>query len=273
MVKDRIKATPLYPGLKAMRRLVRRLTGRRHPLQDIRPAPRADLIRLGTAYGGWWIRDDPSLQGTVVLSAGLGEDASFDIDIARRYGATILMVDPTPRAVAHFQAIGERIGRAAEAGYRPGGNQPVAAYDLTGIAPDRLILDPRALWREDGTVRFHPPRDPRNVSHSIRQRDRTAGPALDVPCCCVPTLLADHALDPARIGLVKLDIEGAEIEVVIAMLEAGLRPPQICVEYDDLLEGRRKAHDRVDRAHAALGGAGYACVHGDGGSGYLYLRA
>lgn len=67
------------------------------------------LRRLGTEYGGWWFVRTPSLRGGSVISAGAGEDISFDVGLAREHGATVTVVDPTPRAVVHVAAALERV--------------------------------------------------------------------------------------------------------------------------------------------------------------------
>ena len=38
-----------------------------------------------------------NLSQPIIISCGLGEDASFDIDMINRFGAKILCIDPTPR--------------------------------------------------------------------------------------------------------------------------------------------------------------------------------
>ena len=43
------------------------------------------VIKLGTEYGGWFFIDDKDLYGTTIISAGLGEDASFDIELINKY--------------------------------------------------------------------------------------------------------------------------------------------------------------------------------------------
>src|SRR5262245_23923222 len=98
------------------------------------------LVRLGTGYGGWWFVDEPGLQGAVIVSCGLGEDGSFDVEFAARYGATVLMVDPTPRAISHFAGILSRLGRSAEEGYTSSGAQSLRAYNLSRIRPGQLQL-------------------------------------------------------------------------------------------------------------------------------------
>ena len=74
----------------------------------------ASLRRLGTTYGGWTFVDSPGLFGSTAIFCGLGEDASFEVAFSRAYGATVVAVDPTPRAIAHFRAIEERFGMPAE---------------------------------------------------------------------------------------------------------------------------------------------------------------
>ena len=39
-----------------------------------------------------------------------GEDASFDVEFTTRFKARIIIVDPTPRAIDHFEAIQKRLG-------------------------------------------------------------------------------------------------------------------------------------------------------------------
>src|SRR3569832_187068 len=69
-----------------------------------------NLLRLGSCYGGWTFVEDPALCGSVMISCGLGEDASFDIEFAARFGAQVLLVDPTPRAIKHFEEISSKYG-------------------------------------------------------------------------------------------------------------------------------------------------------------------
>ena len=38
-----------------------------------------NIIFLGTEYGGWSIYENKNIQNKYIISAGLGEDASFDI--------------------------------------------------------------------------------------------------------------------------------------------------------------------------------------------------
>ena len=61
---------------------------------------------LGTNYGGWYIPYDISLNSnSIIYSAGVGEDISFDIKLNDKYNCNIILIDPTQRAIKHFNEI------------------------------------------------------------------------------------------------------------------------------------------------------------------------
>ncbi|MHA2279220.1 MAG: hypothetical protein ACXAC2_25855, partial [Candidatus Kariarchaeaceae archaeon] len=65
-----------------------------------------ELERLGTSYGGWVIPKDLNLSSeSVVYSAGVGEDISFDLLISEKYNSNIFLIDPTHRAKVHYDEI------------------------------------------------------------------------------------------------------------------------------------------------------------------------
>jgi FkbM family methyltransferase len=252
-----------------------RKRGRRHRLQDMRAAPGFNLMTLGSDYGAWVFHDDGTLQGCTVFSAGLGEDASFDVEFASRYGARVVLIDPTPRAMAHHREILARVGQGAEVPYVNGGCQPATAYALDKIDVRQLPLEPFALWTQATRLRFFLPSNAEHVSHSLVnfQNDyRKDSDHIEVDSCRIDDLLVRYGIAPDELALLKLDIEGAEVEVLEDMMDKGIRPRQICVEFDELNKPCRTAFERVDRADRALNDAGYRCIYGNGTTDYLYLR-
>jgi FkbM family methyltransferase len=255
------------------RRILRRIAGlvlnpRLRPERHELP-----LCRLGTAYGGWVFVETPALRGATIVSCGLGEDASFDVEFARKLGARVILVDPTPRAIAHFQAFSARAGLPAARPWTDDGALPADSYDLRGVAPGAFTLVPKALWREKGTLRFYTPPDPNFVSHSIVnfQNDyREDTGHIEVEATTLDELLREAGL--ARLALIKLDIEGAEIEVLHDMLGKGILPGQVLVEYDELNVPSRKSRDRVLSAHRALLQHGYRLVNFERPSNATYWR-
>ncbi len=222
------------------------------------------LRRLGTVYGGWVFAETPIRDCLVVVSCGLGEDASFDVEYAARYGAKVIAVDPTPRAIRHFQLITARLGSPKTQAYTSSGLQPVEAYDLSRITAGQLLLCDKAIWNVAGELRFFAPANPQNVSYSAVnfQNDySTETPHIVVEATTMDQLMSAFGLND--ISLLKLDIEGAEVEVILDMLAKGIRPRQVLVEYDELAKPGPHASRRVAAAHAALIAAGYSLINAE----------
>lgn len=100
----------------------------------IEVSPHPGLTFLGSRYGGWHFIEEPGLPGSTIISCGLGEDASFDVEFAARYNARVLLVDPTPRAVAHYRMIEVRLGEGRTTTYSPDGRLAPESYDLSRLS-------------------------------------------------------------------------------------------------------------------------------------------
>jgi FkbM family methyltransferase len=236
-------------------------------------APHPELTRLGTAYGGWSFLDLPSLRSATIVSAGLGEDASFDVEFAKKYGAKVVVVDPTPRAIEHFRKMQSRLGQAATSRYAASGDQPVEAYDMSGLTGANFELVPKALWNASGTVKFFTPSNPSSVSHSITnfKRDYSdSTPYIEVPSTTLADILNDRGI--AQLELLKLDIEGAAVEVLSHMISAGIYPKQVLVEFDELSVPSRRTRERVEAMHGLLRQNGYDCLCFDGRTDFTFAR-
>lgn len=167
----------------------------------LRPAE-SGLIRLGSEYGGWWVPEAVLRPGTVAYCAGAGEDVTFDLALLDR-GLRVTTFDPTPRARLHIEQLGDR------------------ARNLRFIAV--------GWWDERARLRFYAPRDPSHVSHSALNLQRTTGYFM-AEVKPVHQLAAE--LGDAHIEIIKMDIEGAEQRVIPSLLDHGLLPQVLCVEFD-----------------------------------------
>ena len=165
------------------------------------PRSSVPLVRLGSRYGGWVIPSDLVDAQSIVYSGGVGEDVSFDLALIARTGCSIWAFDPTPRSIEFARRITER----------------------------RFHLQPVGLWSSDGVKRFHAPRDPRHVSHTALG-SRPDRPYFDAECKCLDTVMRELGHD--HIDLLKLDIEGAEFEVLGSVQT---EPQCICVELHPVL--------------------------------------
>ena len=53
------------------------------------------MKHFGSKYGGWHFYDDTSLKYSTIVSCGVGEDISFDIEMINYYKLKVILVDPT----------------------------------------------------------------------------------------------------------------------------------------------------------------------------------
>ncbi len=273
MLKKLIRKLPFFP---ALRLIYRKLKGvPRHPIQDSKNVEGFNIIQLGTEYGGWDFVDEQDLYGCTIISAGLGEDASFDVEFATKYNAKVIIVDPTPRAISHFEKIIEAIGKPSKHKYSQEGCQPIEAYNLSAVSEDNFTLITKALWNKNTNLKFFEPSNPSHVSHSINNYQNNYSEntkSIEVEAVTLDSLLVDLDLDKSDIPLIKLDIEGAEIEVIKRCIDVGIMPRQILVEFDELNVPSSKGFARVTEVDDLLRRNGYKLLKTDGQADFLYFK-
>ena len=168
----------------------------------LRPRSDSELVRLGSEYGGWWVPSVELVAGRSAYCAGAGEDISFDLALFER-GLEVTIFDPTPRAIAHFEA--------------------------TAPLDDKLRFRRVGWWDVGDDLKFFAPRDGAHVSHSIVNLQLTTDffVARVEPVHVLMRELGDNSVD-----LIKMDIEGAEYRVIDSLLADGPLPRVLCVEFD-----------------------------------------
>jgi hypothetical protein len=228
--------------------------------------PGKPLIYLGTRYGGWCVVDDASLYPGTAILAGVGEDVSFDLGLQGRYGCNCVLVDPTPRAVAHFRLLQSRSSLLGpvESGKE---GQP---YSLLGVDLGSIKLLECALWDAACDLTFWAPADPSHVSYSATNLQATKS-SIKVPAKTLLQVMGDAGVDV--VSVLKLDIEGAELRVVDDLLASSCRPTQLLVEFDELISPTPHRVKSVLARIDALTNAGYTMFHYDGISNCSFLFA
>jgi len=193
--------------------------------------------RLGTKYGGWWMYAPAVSRDPLLIDCGLGVDISFPRAFLQRFGGRVVGIDPNPAALDYSRA------------HCPAGMEVRAA----------------AFWKEAGeVVEFHLPRPPNElpkgadgVSGSLLGSHNYTGDAsLEVRT----TSLAETLTQAGRqeCDVLKLDIEGAEYDVLRALCESGevRRARQLLVEFHHHCTDRTLEDTRA--CLAQLGASGFA---------------
>lgn len=276
LAKQIVRRTPLSPIIKKkFYYKYKTIVGERHPIQNTETSEKYSLVRLGSEYGGWEFVDEEELYNSTIISAGLGRDASFDIEFIQKYDSDVIVIDPTPQAVDHFKKIIQSLGDPKTRQYNQSGEQPINAYELSNIDESQLSHIKKALYNKQTEIEFYKPEIESHVSHSIInwQNDYSNdSDYIEVQADTVTSVIDNQNISEKDVPLIKLDIEGAEIEVIEQMIDYGFTPKQILVEFDELHNPSDKAFDRVDRAHNSLLKKGYELIHTDGIANFLYYR-
>jgi FkbM family methyltransferase len=241
-------------------------------LKQFRPKKhdqKVSVYRFGSAYGGWEFADRDYLYDSTVISAGLGLDASFDVEFCSNYRATVFLLDPTPQSLSHFEEIRQNFGRERSCGYLEGFVQPVESYELTRVFNSNFQLIPKAIWDKTGLVEFFSPSNPNHVSFSITNLQKTSE-SIMVPAISYPDLLQFINKSADEIKLLKLDVEGAATEVLLSILSNGFRPKQILVELEEIFVYSFNNFKRLKRISKALLEAEYELVSTDYVANFIY---
>ncbi|SCY43728.1 FkbM family methyltransferase [Desulfoluna spongiiphila] len=164
--------------------------------------------RFGSDYGGWDIVTANLNSNSVVYSFGVGEDASFDTALIEKYNLTVHAFDPTPKSIDW-----------------------VKRQDFS----DKFAMYNYGIAAFDGNVSFNPPENPEHVSHTILDRPSTSTEAITVPVKKLSTIMQE--LGHSHIDILKMDIEGAEYNVIKDICKSDIRPVQLLVEFHHRFEG------------------------------------
>jgi len=168
--------------------------------------------RFGSNYGGWNVVTANIDVNSIVYSFGVGEDISFDKAMIERFGLTIHAFDPTPRAIE---------------------------YVKSHIFSTCFVMHEYGISSFDGRAPFYAPRSSIAVSYTLLFRLPQDAKPLLVPIKRLSTIIKE--LGHERIDILKMDIEGAEYDVIEDMFISEIRPRQILVEFHHRFPGISKA--------------------------------
>ncbi len=156
----------------------------------------------------------PSLlrKDSLVYSLGVGDLIDFDLDLIRDHGLTVHAFDPTPFAEAWVER---------------------------QTLPGNFVFHPWAAAGEDGTLRLFRRVNTRGRRSSVMwTADSDAGDAddyIDAPAYTIRSMM--NKLGHDRVDLLKMDVEGAEYEILDGLDVGGRLPKQLLVEYHHRFPG------------------------------------
>jgi FkbM family methyltransferase len=229
---------------------------------------------LGSKYGSWSFINLENLKDSTIISCGVGEDISFDIEMIDKFNLKVILVDPTPKSIEHYNAIIQNLGLKRSENYSESGKQKISSYNLSKINLDNLILIKKAIWNSNiQNKKFFPPPNQSHVSYSLT--DFSNNYAKKNECIEVSTITYEEIIKDNKINnlpLVKLDIEGSEIVVIDNLIKAKILPDQILVEFDELTTYQPQKIYKYYKINNKLKKKGYTAVKINNFSNQLYVR-
>ncbi|MDJ0709652.1 MAG: FkbM family methyltransferase [Woeseiaceae bacterium] len=192
----------------------------------LRPEVSRDIL----VSDNWKYCGDGLGKDAIVYSLGVGDSVDFDLELIERFGLTVHTFDPTPYAE-------EWIGK----------------QDL----PTSLVFHPWAASGEDGSLRLFRRVNTRGKRSTVMwTADDSAGDAndyIDAPAYTIATLMEKLGHD--SVDLLKMDVEGAEFEILDGLRATDRLPRQLLVEYHHRFPGIGK--ERTAASIARLRELGY----------------
>lgn len=218
------------------------------------------MIRLGTNYGGWIIPNNNSLnEESIVYSCGVGEDISFDIKLQNLYNCNIFLIDPTKKSIKHFNEFKKY---CEDKNFKfTGGIQPDYYENIKNDNPsiDKFTYLDIGVWSKKDKLKFYKQSNSNYVSQSLINGMFTKNyDIVNVDSLKNIMEMNNHT----HIDLLKLDIEGAEIEVLKQMLRDKIFPKYLCIEFD-LLINRKDRNNETQRIVNMLIKTGYKIIVND----------
>jgi FkbM family methyltransferase len=152
----------------------------------------------GSGYGSWSVFPNALSASSIIYSFGIGEDATFDREVMDVYQASVFAFDPTPRSIEWVEA---------------------------QQWPKQFSFYPYGI-----VAQFYPPDKDTNVSYSLLVRNKVVGVPIQVQMLRLESIA--RMLGHSQIDLLKMDVEGAEYEVIPDILNTrGLEIRQLLVEF------------------------------------------
>ena len=188
---------------------------------------------FGNRFADWTFCPDHLLEDSVVYSFGVGEDISFDLELMEHFRLRVHAFDPSPRSIKWI------------------GTQP---------EKDGFHFYPYGLAGNDGNLSFSEPGDP--GIHSLKltrslSGQEEAGYTLELPVQRLRTIM--ERLGHKKIDLLKMDIEGAEYEVIEDIIGSAVPITQLLIEFH-----HRFDHIGIGKTRGAISNlneAGYRIFH------------
>jgi FkbM family methyltransferase len=165
---------------------------------DARPAK----VQFGTDYGGWTIAPDGLGPQSVVYSFGVGNDVSFDLALIDRFGCAVHGFDPSPG---------------------------VSGWVQKQSLPPAYCFHPFGLGVVDGEVSFFSPSSGSGMFSVSGDHQNVTSTETKLQVKTLSEMVA--LLGSPQIDLLKMDVEGAEYDLIEPIIQCPVPIKQLLIEF------------------------------------------
>ena len=141
-----------------------------------------------------------------IISAGVGDNISFDLEMLN-LGYKIIFIDPTPLAIEYFK-----------------NNFDHEFYKK------KSIFYKKGLWKTKTSLKFF--YSDKNVISNTISNYNQSNKSIDIETITIGDIMLENKID--SVFLIKLDIEGAELEIVDYIFQKKIKPHYLLIEFDFL---------------------------------------
>jgi len=160
----------------------------------------------GNKYGGFYLCPEFLNKNSIVYSLGIGEDISFDLEVINQHNCQIFGFDPTPKSINWIK-----------------NHQSL---------PSKFKFFEYGIADRSGMIDFYLPKNTKYVSGSfIKQNNVNEKHKIEVEMKSWEDIV--NTLGHKKIDVLKMDIEGAEYNVLDNILISSVLINQILIEFHD----------------------------------------
>ena len=183
---------------------------RRKRLFDLGIIPKEiDTAKLYGGNHGWVVDYSKLNSNSVVYSVGVGSNIDFDLALIEELKLAVYAFDPTPRSIEWIKK--QSLSKSFK-------------------------FIPVGLGSNDGEMEFFPPRKESSTHFSpIDRYDNLGVETIKAPVKTLKSLAQEFGHQ--TIDLLKMDIEGAEYDVIDNLEEQGVEINQILIEFHHMYKG------------------------------------
>jgi FkbM family methyltransferase len=204
-----------------VKQLILKSTGK---FSHLKKGVKCKCIWYGNRYGGFYVCPIFLNKNSIIYSFGIGEDISFDKAIIENHDCQVFGFDPTPKAIDW-----------------------VRSQNL----PAKFNFFDFGISNKSGFVDFYLPKNLKHVSGSyIIQNNISVKEKIIVKMKSFEDIIIE--LGHKHIDVLKMDVEGAEYDVIEDMLNTKISINQFLIEFHERLfeNGKSKTQKIIKKLNS-----------------------